>query len=70
MERSTLITEKIDQLVALAELEEEPNTQIILLALSGARATGMDGMLATMVQEYVKNVLLPKAKTDKFTSQN
>ena len=62
---SDLITEKIESLIALAKLEDEPNVQIVLLALSGARAVQHDGMLAGKVQEYLKDVLLPIAKAGK-----
>lgn len=62
---SPLITEKIDSLIALAKLEGEPNVQIVLLALSGARAMQHDGMLAGKVQEYLKDVLIPLIEASK-----
>lgn len=70
---SKLITEKIEQLIELAKLEDEPNVQIVLLALAAARETKDDGMLAGKVQEYVKDVLLPNAKAKRnnhIASQN
>lgn len=64
-EKSSLITEKIEQLIALAEVEDEVNVRIVLLALSGARTSDMDGMLAAKVQEYLKDVLIPKIRADR-----
>ena len=73
MEHSNLITDKIEQLIELAKLEGEPNVQIVLLALLGARKMGDDGMLASKVQEYLRDVLLPKLEHDQnahIASQN
>jgi hypothetical protein len=63
--KSNLITEKIEQLIELAKLEDDTNTQIILLALSGARASGDDGMLAKHIQKYLIEVLIPKIRNDR-----
>lgn len=73
MEKSNLITEKIQELIELAKLEGEVNVQIVLLALSGARNSDDDGMLAGKVQEYLRDVLIPKIQMEKNTqtaSQN
>lgn len=70
---SNLITEKINSLIELAKLEDEPNVQIILLALSGARAANQDVMLAKKVQEYLKDVLMPMleaSRNNHIASQN
>lgn len=66
---SDLITQKLDELITLAQIEGEPNVQIVLLGLSGARTIRDDGLLAEKVQEFIKDVLLPKAKRDKNSSQ-
>jgi hypothetical protein len=59
------ITKKIENLIELARLEDDANTQIVLLALAGARKSGDDGMLATHIQQYLKDVLIPKIRNDR-----
>lgn len=56
-----LINKKLDELIALAELESDVNAQIILHCLRGARAAGEDGNLAALVQQYIITSLMPKA---------
>lgn len=73
MEKSNLITEKIQELIELAKLEGEPNVQIVLLALSGARHSEDDALLAVKVQEFIKDVLIPNIKSKQIAqvaSQN
>lgn len=69
MEKSKLITDKIDQLITLSRLEQEPNVEIILLTLRGTRITGFDGELAKKVKEYTRDFLLPKIKAEKAESE-
>lgn len=64
-----LIAEKIADLIEIAILEDEPNVQIILLALNGARMSGDDGILAKHIQQYLKEVLIPKIQIDSFMKQ-
>ena len=59
MKNSEIITEKIDELIALSNLEEEINAEIVLTALKGARMTNTDGILAEGVQQIIKHALLP-----------
>ena len=59
MKNSEIITEKIDELIALSALEGEVNSQIVLLALQGARKDNIDGVLAEGVGLIIKNILLP-----------
>lgn len=54
---SDLITKKIDELIALAEMEGEPNVQIILLTLNASRLLEWDGNLAGTVQEFSKQAI-------------
>ena len=67
MGNSSLITNKINELIKLAEMDGDYNTRTVLLALNGSRLGNVDGMLASKVQEYVADVLIPKVKSD-FTS--
>lgn len=72
-ERSKIITQKIEELTKLAELEGEPNVQIVMLALSGARQVFHDGLLAGKVQEFLRDVLMPEIKrgmNEKRAQQN
>ncbi len=64
MNKSDLITKKLQELVELAKIEQEPSVQIVLLTLLGARCGNLDGMLANKVQEYTKDVLIPKTMGD------
>lgn len=60
-----LISKKIDELIELAKVEDDTNTQIILLALRSSKYAHRDGMLAKAVQDYLKSVLLPLIKEEK-----
>lgn len=70
---SDLIDEKLREVFYLAKELEDPNVAIVISALCGARTAGDDGMLAQRVQDYVKDVLLPKAqaaKNNEIASKN
>lgn len=54
-----MIEAKIEELIALAKMEGDDNTQIVLLVLLGAKKGMVDGLLATHLQEYASGVLLP-----------
>ena len=60
-----LISEKIEELIELAKIANDKNVQIILLALSGARHAGDDGLLAEEVQRFIKEVLIPNVQIKK-----
>ncbi len=60
MPKSELITKKLEELTELARVEGEPNVQAILLSLNGARISGDDGLLCANVQEFTRDVLLPR----------
>ena len=62
MKNSEIITEKIDELIALSELEGEVNVQIILLVLQGARKSYLDGVLAEGAKTIAENILIPMCK--------
>ncbi len=59
--KNDLISQKLEELISIAESEKDNNVAIVLLALAGARQNGESGLLATKVQECVKEILLPKA---------
>lgn len=59
--KSKLITKKLEELIALAKVEDEPNVQIIIYALLGAREAKDDGLLASLVQTIITEVLMPNA---------
>ncbi len=61
MKRNDKIQQKIIELIALAEQENDSNTQIVLSALMGARGCGHDYFLAHGTQVIVREVLLPMA---------
>jgi len=63
--KSKQVTAAIDELLEMAREEGDTNVQIILRAMRAARTTGDDSMLAAKIQEYIKDVLLPKAHRDK-----
>lgn len=70
---SDLISNKIDELVALAEVEGDSNALIVLLILQGARAVHDDGLFAKKCQEFAKDVLLPRSiqgRDDEIARQN
>jgi hypothetical protein len=54
------IDDKINELIEIAQKNEDTNTVIVLLILRAARLAGLDLMFATKVQEYAKDVLLPE----------
>lgn len=62
MKRSKLVTEKIDELTQIAQIEGEVNVQIVLLAIRGARESNQDGLLAGIIQDFVKRVLIPNVE--------
>ena len=62
IERNELLTSKIDEAIQIAMEINEPNAQIILLALQGARKSYTDDHLALNVQDFVKLVLHPLLK--------
>lgn len=59
MELSKIITDKLNELAELAKLEGEPNTQIVILAIEGARLSGQSGELAAGVKVIMQEVLIP-----------
>jgi hypothetical protein len=61
----SLIQQKVDELQELAKMANEPNVQIVMLVLSASMNTMDDGLLAGKVQEFVKDVLLPRAMAGK-----
>ena len=58
---SQLITNKIEELIVLSEMEGEKSVQLILNAVLGARVMGDEMLLAHNVSMFVKEQLLPKA---------
>ena len=62
MAQSDLVTKKIGELIDLARIEGDTNTQIILLALRGAQCSNDDGLLAMAVQKFIDDVLMPKTQ--------
>ena len=60
-----LISEKIEELIELAKIADDKNVQIVLLALSGARAAGDDGLLGEEVQRFIREVLIPNVQIKK-----
>jgi hypothetical protein len=57
--KNELLTSKINEAIELAMEVNEPNAQIVLLALQGARKSFTDDHLALNVQEFIKLVLHP-----------
>lgn len=60
--RNKTLTSKIDEAIQIAIDINEPNAQIVLLALQGARLSWSDDHLALNVQDFVKLVLQPLLK--------
>lgn len=56
---------KIDELIEIAELENNNNVLIVLLALRGSMLSGNDELLAKGVKNIISNVLLPKVVNQK-----
>jgi hypothetical protein len=56
----SIIEKKIDELIEIAELENDNNVLIVLLALRGSMLSGNDELLAKGVKNIISNVLLPK----------
>lgn len=54
-----LISKKVEELIALAESENEPALQSILYTYQGAKMAGMEVNLCKKVNEYTKDVLIP-----------
>lgn len=67
---SELITNKLQELIALAKAEGEPNVQIVLFALCGARESGDCHILAEMTQAIVKEVLIPRLDEKRSARDN
>lgn len=57
----SILETKIRELIALAEVEGNPNVQIVMNVLVGSMLVGDDGLLAAKVQEFAKDVLMPRA---------
>jgi hypothetical protein len=57
--KNELLTSKINEAIEMAMEVNEPNAQIVLLALQGARKSYTDDHLALSVQDFVKLVLHP-----------
>lgn len=60
--KSKLLTNKLEELIALARVESETNVAIILLALNSARELNDEDDLALIVQDFVREVLLPRVE--------
>lgn len=56
-EQEQQIMDKISELIELSA--DDPNTQIVMLALKGAKLSGDDKVFAILVQRIVSEVLLP-----------
>lgn len=59
MNKSKLVDSKIDELIFLAESENDGSAKTILFALRGARRANDEYLLVKNIQDFVKNVLLP-----------
>lgn len=57
--KSELLTSKLNEVIQIAMEVNEPNAQIVLLALQGARKSYTDDHLALNVQEFIKLILHP-----------
>ncbi len=68
-EKSQLITNKIDELIALARVENDNNTLIVLLGLQGSRNVDMDGLFARETQKTLMNVMMPALKAQVIAIQ-
>lgn len=68
MAKSNLITKKIDELIELAKMEGEPNVQVVLLGLAGARLSNNDGLFAKAVGGVIENVMMPHIKSKQTAS--
>ena len=55
-----ILQEKINELIKFTEEVNEPNSQIVLLALSGAIYAKLDELLANKMKEFIKDVLKPR----------
>lgn len=65
MPQSDLINKKLDELIALAKVEGDNNTLIVLLGLRGAQCSNVDGLFAAAVQKIIMEVMLPMAERDR-----
>lgn len=64
------ITKKIEELIALAKEKGDNNTQIVLYGLLASQASGDDTLFATMIQDIIRNVMIPRIKDMKSSSEN
>ncbi len=64
--RNELLTSKINEAIKMATELNEPNAQIILLALQGARQSYTDDHLALNTQNFIKLILHPLVKNKKL----
>ncbi len=70
---SKIITDKIDELIELARLKNEPHVQLTLMALQGARLMGNEKQLFDAVNNCIQNILIPNAmaaKENEIASKN
>lgn len=65
MQNSELVTQKLDELIRLAQEECEPSVQVVLFGLRGARLAGDEELLAARMQDFIRDVLLPRAQASK-----
>jgi len=63
-EKDKYLISKIDELATISAGMGDKNIQIVLSILSGAKGMGHDGLLATHLQEYTKEVLMPRAERE------
>jgi hypothetical protein len=60
MTSEEIIVGRLIEVEKLAEAFGDNNTRIVLRALLGAKAIGLDARLAARVQDFIKDVLLPE----------
>jgi len=67
-----IIIEKISELINLTNENDEVSVKLILCSLKGAILANDDELLANMVGEFTKNVLLPRLvqKQNEHLSRN
>jgi hypothetical protein len=64
------IDERLKELIDQAREEKDSNTLIVLLILAASRESGDSDLLARKVQEYAKDVLMPRAVEKKNQAEN
>ncbi len=64
MAYSEMVTEKLMELIQIAELEDEPNVEVVAKALYGARMSGDCHIIAEEVQKLLREVLIPKVRIE------